>query len=443
VGGEVKKFYGFTLSILFLAPMLFSNGFDEGKALARTTGSHFRDNMNTAVVAPMTSGTTMKTVDGVKSFANANVSCSQTVASPFFRLNSTVSGNGEMSLSSYVDKDLDGAFETTGITWTSSGVTIASRTVSGVCFLGVVSCDSGTWNSCRFFQWQWSGSALILSEAVAKDMSSCQCTNNSCGGNANTQNANLLDILATGASSKITENNNRLTISKVDRAAGSITYWGQDYSNCNNNGISPNNYSGSLENKGALAKQDAAMNPNSAAYSMMNSLTSSESSSAQKLNYFSTNEFGSSTIDSSTSAGIKTRQKSISESTTGTKNTNSYTLGYTDTYVDKGGNVITQSSTATIQTEEPEAIQFCSVYWYVKTPDVFSDGTNRTQTNATDEVKNFQVRECTSQGTVCPVKSGEVIDKNCAVGSQKDMVDMVSRLQGIQEAAEDMICSTQ
>lgn len=431
------------VAMFLLMPLLaLAAGSSDGKSLANTTGSYYRGNMNTAINKPMTANTNMKTVDGSKSFANANVSCAQAGTQPYFRLDSTVVGGGEISLSSYVDRDLDGTFDANGIVWTSSGSQISSRTVSGVCFNGVVSCNSGTWDACKYYRWQWSGSALMLAEADVRDVLSCQCSNNSCGGNAYTQGAGLLDMLATGASTKITENNSKYTISKVDRGVNTIVYWGQDYSTCNNNGMSPNSYSGSLENKGAMAQQDASLNTDSAAYTLMNSQSAKESSPAQKLNYFGTNNFGSSTIDDETSSKIMTRQKTIGESTQGSPNSNGYTMGYTDTYVNKNGDVITESRGATIQVDDAKMIKLCTVYWYAKTPDVFADGTNRSTSNVTDEVKNFQTRECIEDGAVCPVQAGEAIDKNCAEGSQKDLLGVAARLQGIQEAANDMICST-
>ena len=73
------------------------------------------------------------------------------------------------------DKDLNGSFDT--------NLTVPVP-VSGICANGIMSCDQGTWNNCRSFQWDVAASGDVkLAEVELPALSGCYCVNASCGAN--------------------------------------------------------------------------------------------------------------------------------------------------------------------------------------------------------------------------------------------------------------------
>src|SRR5690606_11863470 len=73
------------------------------------------------------------------------------------------------------DKDIDGNFDS---------VSTLPVPVSGICANGVISCQPGSWNGCRTFQWNVdTGGDLKLTEVEMPALAGCYCINNSCGAN--------------------------------------------------------------------------------------------------------------------------------------------------------------------------------------------------------------------------------------------------------------------
>lgn len=73
------------------------------------------------------------------------------------------------------DTDLDGTLDS---------ISNLPVPVSGICANGIVSCDAGTWNQCRFFRWEVDQeNALKLTSAAMPELAGCYCINNSCGSN--------------------------------------------------------------------------------------------------------------------------------------------------------------------------------------------------------------------------------------------------------------------
>jgi hypothetical protein len=131
------------------------------------------DALRSNYVTPGMSGKAIATVDGKISFT-PSLSCQKTASLLEVLIQPSSTGDiGTVQVSR--DKDFDGSFDSTST---------LPVPVSGICANGVISCTPGTWNSCRFFQWQIdTAQNLKLGETEMPTLAGCYCVNNSCGAN--------------------------------------------------------------------------------------------------------------------------------------------------------------------------------------------------------------------------------------------------------------------
>ena len=122
-------------------------------------------------LTPGLAGQPIATVDNSQTF-NPSIACQQTAT--LLELIAQPASSGDIgTLRISRDKNLDGSVDQT--------LTLPVP-VSGICANGVVSCQPGTWNQCRSFQWDVaSGGDLKLTEVGLTDLAGCYCVNNSCG----------------------------------------------------------------------------------------------------------------------------------------------------------------------------------------------------------------------------------------------------------------------
>ncbi|MEA3373744.1 MAG: hypothetical protein U9Q62_08660 [Campylobacterota bacterium] len=424
------------ISSLFGADMTSSSidGTDAANSVRTFFSSDFTDTIN----KPMTSDASMQTVDGGQTFDGVNITCAAALEGEYLRVEYLLEAGSEMVPISRLDTDLDGAYDTQTISFQNeSGGSISSVSASGLCVDGIVSCTPGTWSDCDFYEWQFDGSVVILQRAMRDDLSTCQCTNEACGSAAALQKYGMLNIMSEGIFQKVFSGSPDFVVSNVQNDGTSVMYYGQDNSACNT-GVTPTTYTGSLENKGELARQDALLDPNSAYSVLQDSAYSNETSQIDKTSSFLTSSYTSEYISAEDEARMDDRQASIYSSTSSTQIGDMQAFSYTDQYVDENGNTITTAQSSVAYGGGGDTVLFCQVEWQGISATVFSDKTNASDYASAREMVRVETRECVDGS--CPVNAGEAIKHSC--GPISNFPEVVVRMEAAHEATKDMICST-
>jgi hypothetical protein len=190
---------------------------------ARTLGHEARgaygtqDAFTTNATEPLTTDVQMRALDG-QAF-DARLQCDAT--QQFLRVSMEPQGSSDIAAFTVeLDADVNGTAETT------------RRFVgpfAGVCNNGVVQCDAGTWNNCRYFRWAMSGTVPVLEEVRTQDLGACYCVNASCGANLLFVNANkVVSDLGVGALTTISRALPRITAGSTQSDETSITFFGHE-----------------------------------------------------------------------------------------------------------------------------------------------------------------------------------------------------------------------
>lgn len=177
-------------------------------------------------LTPGLAGQPITTIDNSKSF-NPNIACQKTATLLELLAQPTSTGDiGTLSISR--DKNLDGAFDE------KLNVPVP---VSGVCVNGIISCQPGSWNQCRPFQWAIGSSGdLKLSEVELSALSGCTCVNNSCGTNLVWSNmASILKDLGGGVIGALTTADPRIGVAQAIIDGPLIRYTGAQTTACTSN----------------------------------------------------------------------------------------------------------------------------------------------------------------------------------------------------------------
>jgi len=149
----------------------------EDRARAAAAASRAKTDSSGALqhnfVTPGMSGQPIATIDNSKTFTPA-LACEKTSSLLEVLVQPAATGDiGTVRISQ--DTDFDGSFDRT---------TTLPVPVSGICANGIVSCQPGTWNECRYLKWDVDAAkALKLSEVEMPELAGCYCVNNSCGSN--------------------------------------------------------------------------------------------------------------------------------------------------------------------------------------------------------------------------------------------------------------------
>jgi hypothetical protein len=174
-------------------------------------------------VTPGMAGRSISTVDSSKAFT-PDLSCQKTAT--YLELLAQPNATGDIgTLSISRDSDLDGSFD--------EALTVPVVT-SGICANGIISCNPGTWDACRFFRWDTATSgALKLSEVELTELAGCYCVNNSCGNNLVWGNiASVLKDLGGGVVGALTTSDARIAISQAAIDGPVIRYTGAQTTSC-------------------------------------------------------------------------------------------------------------------------------------------------------------------------------------------------------------------
>ncbi len=102
--------------------------------------------------------------------------------------------------------------------------------VSGICANGVVRCDPGTWNNCKYYEWTANSSGDIsLQQRSSTDFGGCYCINSSCGYDLASDNLPIVlkDIGGGAVGAVMKSGSYRMMVSGVDINSADIVYYGQ------------------------------------------------------------------------------------------------------------------------------------------------------------------------------------------------------------------------
>src|SRR3989304_229735 len=174
------------------------------------------------VSRPVTSGDTlMYTLDGSKSF-NAQLTCPST--SKFLEVSITALSTGDLKATIRQDTDFDGIADYTYA---------PPADISGVCSNGVVSCDAGTWQNCKYYSWISDATSFqaILQTASITELGGCYCINQGCGASYSDYSSVLKDI-GGGAAGGVPNVEARYATTDANIAAYTIFYYGQAPAGC-------------------------------------------------------------------------------------------------------------------------------------------------------------------------------------------------------------------
>jgi hypothetical protein len=189
-------------------------------ARSRTSSS---DALQSNYVTPGLSGQPITTVDGKTGFT-ANLSCQKT--STLLELLVQPGSTGDLTqVRISHDRDFDGSFDSQ---------TLLPVSVSGICANGVIACNPGTWQGCRYYGWSVNSALNIdLAETQMTSLSGCYCINNSCGTNLAWGNiSEVLKDLGGGVVGALTTADPRIGISQAQVEGTIIRYTGAQTTSC-------------------------------------------------------------------------------------------------------------------------------------------------------------------------------------------------------------------
>ncbi len=106
--------------------------------------------------------------------------------------------------------------------------------ISGICANGIISCNEGTWNDCKSFQWVASNEGyLSLQQTALSSLGGCYCINNSCGNGLAIRNIkSIMEDLGGAIYSTIGQILPDIAISSVQVDGSHIRYIGNRQGSC-------------------------------------------------------------------------------------------------------------------------------------------------------------------------------------------------------------------
>lgn len=199
----------------------------EDRARAATEAAHAKSGDSEAIlenyINPGLSGRPIATVDKGRSFS-PNLACQKTAN--FLEILIQPGAGGDIATVRIArDKDIDGNFDS---------VSTLPVAVSGICANGVISCQPGSWNGCRTFQWDVDSSGdLKLTEIEMPELAGCYCVNNSCGANLVMGNLpSVLKDLGGGAIGALSTHDPRIGVADARVNGPLIQYVGAQSTAC-------------------------------------------------------------------------------------------------------------------------------------------------------------------------------------------------------------------
>ncbi len=408
---DTKRVAVFT-AMLFASINLLAydaEAWNAGKSFGSSAGGHYRSNMKSELIEPMTSDKDFKTMDGSKKF-RANMTCGESGRS-FMTVSYEISSpKGGARPIVQLDKGLAG----------SKNYTFRSPHVaSAVCTNGIGVCSGGIFEGgrCQYYKWDVSANHDIsLMPASPDSVSGCVCVNDTCGSMASNNKDAVSNRIASGVYAAISQSNTAYIISKTESTDGIVDYFGQRADACGNHQGSVPNINVRSGGIDASAEQARQAQDDKSAYSALSGASSN----------FATN-----------SPSTREQVRSSVSASTNLKNSLQHENGTTDFLVNDGkGNAISGHVGIPLDYEREK---YCQVKWLGKSETVFTDDTIRSSTTSSGEQWQSETRLCVND--ICPYQpsKGEQIKHDC--GKINNFAEATSVMSAVSEAAEDMICA--
>jgi len=196
---------------------------DRAQALFNNVTTRFNtaEALKNNFTSPLFGNGSMTTLDG-QTELDASIMCQSD--KPYMNISGTVQGGGDIALTVNYYPVLSSSLKTHSI-----------ARVSGYCSNGYVSCDSGTFNNCEYYEWNSDISGISskpLQGSETNRLKGCNCLNNSCQPNPETMLTDHLERLASGIINSVQSTQSRYIVSKVDKQPGLISVYGQDIQQC-------------------------------------------------------------------------------------------------------------------------------------------------------------------------------------------------------------------
>ncbi len=380
--------------IFFIFPFILFAGqsqyWDEGSKQVERMLGEYKNNFEKRVKKPITQEQKLYTLDNSKS-ANVSLDCGREYK--ILKLTYYPGNGGDININIQADLNLDDKYEKSFVFYN----------ISGVCANGVIKCNSGTWNNCKYYQVQFNGTDFSLKKVEAPNVWGCYCINSSCGDVYKNYNQTLSTL--TGIFSSVL-NHSYYIISNAG-IDGTIAYLYGKGMNCGGKNIPAGMSSASLNEKTEEAKK-------SENYTLLYEITQ--------------NEDKNSSVNDEYKNSLKSKYNTVSQNSKYSDGTYSYNDGNRDV----SGKVFVG---------DIKKVEFCEVEWIEKDTQSYSDNTNKTSTSSATTKKSeiIECRKNTDGNWYCPVEEGRSIKHDC--GKINDFAEVVSALNGIEQAVKDLTCS--
>ncbi|WP_342250363.1 hypothetical protein [Sphingomonas sp. OTU376] len=191
-----------------------------GAARAKTGDS---EALRRNYVTPGLSGEAISTVDNRTAFTPA-LACRKSAT--LLEILVQPGATGDLSRIELArDTDLDGRIDSRATLPVSA---------SGICANGIVSCEPGSWNQCRYLRWDADPARNLTMTAVTmRELAGCYCINNSCGTNLAWSNmASVLKDLGGGIVGALTTADPRIGVAEAKVDGPLIRYVGAQTTAC-------------------------------------------------------------------------------------------------------------------------------------------------------------------------------------------------------------------
>lgn len=368
---------------------------------------------NNKIALPMTSGSTITTVDGSKS-GTANITCNDDTV---LLSNIYVTGSDNITINVNLDTDLNGSFEKN----------LSFSGISGLTTTGVFMCTSGA-TSCTYYNWTYTDSTLQLVATNRNSIAGAYCINDTCGSIYRTNLSKILNDLS-GTISSVIQASTNLVVTSVNLSSSgtSSQIYAQKYSNCSNSTASEAVYTSSSRKPSEATLLSQANNA---------SITSPTSA---VLSTISANET-TNAVSSSSLSDIKTVASTSTSSVT-VSSTDPRDISYTSTYKDSTGSFVTSSASASINFQHIDP-EYCMVEWSEVYTGVTTGGNVRGVTaTGLRTTKKTETRLCSgAYNNICPISAGETIKYDCG-NLDKSINQATASLNVLKGVVDDMICN--
>ena len=219
------------LLILFLVPvMVIADEYDDAYTAGKAAGNLIRTEINTGekinqkISVPMTDETApLKTFGPESEQKSMHIEITSQSSNEFLNIIASASSRGDIrNMIVEMDTDFDGVLDATYV---------VPYKISGVCANGFISCFTGTWSGCKYYQWRFSKSGGIRAVPVSTqdELTGCYCINSSCNSTITFDDMPLvLKDLGGAIVGAVQSHSSNYTITHVSETQNSIKYFGQN-----------------------------------------------------------------------------------------------------------------------------------------------------------------------------------------------------------------------